>query len=123
MSYIRDGLIRAAIPFVIMTAIALSLLNNDTAPDQARSTFIVGLIIASVAGFSVIYDVKGWTLLRQSIVHFTCMVMTVFPCLLASGWFRTGSVPEVLRIFPIFLLFGLVFWGVSYAVFGKLLAR
>lgn len=123
MRYIRNGIIRALIPFVIMSGIALSLLNDDTNSNGARSTFVVGLIIASVAGFSVIYDVEKWTLPKQSIVHFACMVATVLPCLLVSGWFETGSITDISRIFLVFLLCGLGLWGVSYIVFGRLLTR
>lgn len=123
MHHVRDGLIRAIIPFTIMIAIALVLHYGDNEPEDARSTFIVGLIIASVAGFSVIYDVERWSLARRSAVHFGCMAVTVFPCLLLSGWFETGSVAAISRIVLLFLLVGVVLWGASYLVFGRLVNR
>jgi hypothetical protein len=123
MHHVRDGAVRAIIPFTIMTVIALMLHYGDSGPGEARSTFIVGLIVASVAGFSVIYDVERWSLTRQSAVHFGCMVVTVFPCLLLSGWFETGSMAAIFRILLIFLMVGVVLWGASYIIFGRLLSR
>ena len=123
MGYIKKGLTRAAIPFVIMTVMALSLFMFENDLETARSTFIAGLIVASVAGFSVIYDVMGWSLRKQSAVHFVSMLVSVFPCLLVSGWFETGSVPDILQIFLYFLIVGLIIWGVLYAVLGRLSNR
>src|SRR5699024_10640492 len=119
----RNGLIRATIPLVIMTGIALSLRRTESDQDQARSTFIVGIIIASVAGLSVIYEVERWSLFRQSALHFLCMAVTVFPCLLISGWFDTGSFGDVSRLLLIFLLCGLALWGVAYVVVDRIFNR
>jgi hypothetical protein len=116
-------MLRAIIPFAIMTAIALMLHYGDSEPGEARSTFIVGLIIAFVAGFSVIYDVERWSLARQSAIHFGCMIVTVFPCLLLSGWFETASMAAIFRMLLIFLMVGIVLWSASYIVFGRFLNR
>lgn len=106
-----------------MTAIAHLLAYDNQPQDQARSTFIVGIIIAAVAGFSVLYNIKSWSLLKQSIVHFVCMLIIIFPCLLLSGWFKVESFSDVLRIVGIFLLGGIVLWSVFYFIFGKLFTK
>lgn len=106
-----------------MTIISITLVYGNEPIDQARSTFIVGLIIASVAGFSVLYNVESWSLLKQSIIHFICMVVTVFPCLTLSGWFPTESVLDIIKLLGIFLICGIVLWAIFYFIFGKLFSK
>lgn len=123
MKYFKNGIIRAAIPFIIMMGIAfiLTFVQNDA--EQGKSTFFSGLIATSVVGSSVLYDVENWKLLKQSIIHFLCMLLTVFPCLIFSGWFQTETFLDYLKIFGIFIIVGIIFWTISYIVFGKLLNR
>lgn len=120
ITYLKVGVLRAIIPFVIMTAIAISLYYGNQPHDQAKSTFIVGIIIAAVAGFSILYNVEGWSLLKQSIVHFVCMLVIIFPCLLLSDWFVLESFTDILKILGIFLICGIVLWSIFYLLFGRL---
>lgn len=107
MHYILSAAIRGAIPFIIM-----KLQHIDDY--SVSSTFITGLIITAVAATSVIYDVKSWTLTRQSIVHFLIMLVTVYPCLVFSGWFSTKSILDLVKIFGFFLIVGIILWTISY---------
>lgn len=120
---IRKALIRGVIPFAIMTIIAIIMNFQGIDSFQVRSTFIVGIIVAVVAAATVIYEIENWSITKQSIVHFLVMLVTVFPCLLISGWFELNNFVDYLIVFGIFIAVGVVMWGISYIVFGKLLAK
>ena len=121
MHYILSAGIRGAIPFVIMSTLSGIMKLQHIDDYSVNSTFITGLIITAVAATSVIYDIKSWTLARQSIVHFLIMLVTVYPCLVFSGWFPTKSILDLVKIFSFFLVVGIILWTLSYILFGKIL--
>ena len=121
MHYILSAGIRGAIPFIIMSTLSGIMKSQHIDDYSVNSTFITGLIITAVAATSVIYDVKSWTLARQSIVHFLIMLVTVYPCLVFSGWFSTKSILDLVKIFSFFLVVGIILWTISYILFGKIL--
>ena len=121
MHYILSAGIRGAIPFVIMSTLSGIMKLQHIDDYSVKSTFITGLIITAVAATSVIYDIKSWTLARQSIVHFLIMLVTVYPCLVFSGWFSTKSILDLVKIFGFFLVVGIILWTLSYILFGKIL--
>ncbi len=123
MDLLKQTLIRGIIPFAIMTGISLIMVSQGMDGFQIKSTFITGLIVTSVAAASVIYDVEGWSLLKQSAVHFLIMLATVLPCLVASGWFALETPADFLKLFGIFIATGLVLWTVGYVIFGKLIKK
>ncbi len=120
---IRKAVLRGIIPLSIMTVLSIIMSYQKIDPFQVRGTFLVGIIGASVAATSVIYEIENWSLLKQSIVHFVIMTLTVFPCLLVSGWYKLNTSLDYLKVFGIFLLVGIVLWSIAYVVFGKLLAK
>ena len=121
MHYILSAGIRGSIPFIIMSTLSGIMKLQHVDDYSVNSTFITGLIITAVAATSVIYDVKSWTLARQSIVHFLIMLVTVYPCLVFSGWFSTKSILDLVKIFGFFLVVGIILWTLSYILFGKIL--
>ena len=121
MHYILSAGIRGAIPFIIMSTLSGIMKSQHIDDYSVNSTFITGLIITAVAAASVIYDIKSWTLARQSIVHFLIMLVTVYPCLVFSGWFSTKSILDLVKIFGFFLVVGIILWTLSYILFGKIL--
>ena len=121
MHYILSAGIRGAIPFIIMSTLSGIMKSQHIDDYSVNSTFITGLIITAVAATSVIYDVKSWTLARQSVVHFLIMLVTVYPCLVFSGWFSTKSILDLVKIFSFFLVVGIILWTLSYILFGKIL--
>ena len=123
MKYLRNGLIRAIIPFTIIGGISLVLRFVEHNNIQARYAFFAAIIVASLSGFSVIYDFEKWSLLKQSAIHFICMLLTVFPCMLFAGWLKTETLLDYLKIFGLFCAGGVVFWLLAYMIFGKLLAK
>ena len=120
---LKQATFRGIIPFVIMSALALMMEYQKIDQSQTKGTFLTGVIISIVAAASVIYDIKKWSLLKQSAIHFVIMILTIFPCLLISGWYELSSFADYLKVFGIFLLCGCVFWTIGYFVFGKLLNK
>ena len=120
---LKQATFRGIIPFVIMLALTLMMKYQKIDQSQIKGTFLTGVIISIVAAASVIYDIEKWSLLKQSAIHFIVMILTIFPCLLISGWYELSSFADYLKVFGIFLLCGCVFWTIGYLVFGKLLNR
>lgn len=110
MKLLFTGLIRGGIPLIIMSSIAL-LLRTQEKYFEAKSTFLVGLISFFVGSATVIYQIDSWSLLKQSIVHFFLMLLTIFPILIFSGWFQLDSKLDVLKVFGLFLFVGILLWS------------
>ena len=120
---LKSAVIRGAIPLAIMSTISLIMRWQGEDADQVRSTFIVGLIITAVAAATVIYDIEGWSLRKQSVVHLAIMAVTVLPLLLLSGWFSLNSSTDYFGVVGIFLLVGLVTWSVIAFIFSRMTQR
>lgn len=113
---IKQALLRGGIPFAIMSIIAI-FLYYDNQGYNAKGTFLVGLIIAVVAGASVIYDMDNLSIISRSVLHFIVMLLTIYPILIFSGWFNTTSFVDHLIIFIIFLFTGLILWTIFMIVY------
>lgn len=121
MNYILSAIIRGGIPFIIMS-ILFGIMKFQRMDDyQVKSTFITGLIVTSVVAASVIYEVESWSLIKQSIIHFLSMLITVYPCLVFSNWFPNKTTLDLVKIFGLFLIVGIILWTVAYILFGKIL--
>lgn len=119
----KQAIIRGVIPFVIMSILSLIMNTQNIDPFQVRSTFIVGIIITFVAAASVIYEIDSWSFTKQLIVHFITMLVTVYPCLLISGWFALNNAVDYLKVLGIFVITGSVLGGIGFLIFGKLLSK
>ena len=120
---IKIAILRGIIPLIIMTIISIIMKYQGIDPFQVRGTFIVGIIIASVAAASVIYEIENWSLFKQSVIHFLIMLVTVLPLLYISGWYKLNSILDYVKVFGIFLFVGIVLWTISYFIFGKTLTK
>ena len=120
---IKIAILRGIIPLIIMTIISIIMKYQGIDPFQVRGTFIVGIIIASVAAASVIYEIENWSLFKQSVIHFLIMLVTVLPLLYISGWYKLNSVLDYVKVFGIFLFVGIVLWTISYFIFEKTLTK
>lgn len=121
MNYILSAIIRGSIPFIIMSILSGIMKFQRMDDYQVKSTFITGLIVTAVVAASVIYEVESWSLIKQSIIHFLSMLITVYPCLLFSNWFPNKTVLDLVKIFGLFLIVGIILWTVADILFGKIL--
>ena len=121
MNYILSAIIRGSIPFIIMSLLSGIMKFQRLDDFQIKSTFITGLIVTSVVAASVIYEVESWSLIKQSIIHFLSMLITVYPCLVFSNWFPNKTTLDLVKIFGLFLIVGIILWTVAYILFGKIL--
>ncbi len=121
MNYILSAIIRGSIPFIIMSLLSGIMKFQRLDDYQVKSTFITGLIVTAVVAASVIYEVESWSLIKQSIIHFLSMLLTVYPCLVFSNWFPNKMVLDLVKIFGLFLIVGIILWAVAYILFDKIL--
>ena len=121
MNYILSTIIRGSIPFIIMSLLSGIMKFQRLDDFQIKSTFITGLIVTAVVAASVIYEVESWSLIKQSIIHFLIMLLTVYPCLVFSNWFPNKMALDLVKIFGLFLVVGIILWTVAYILFGKIL--
>ena len=121
MNYILSAIIRGSIPFIIMSLLSGIMKFQRLDDFQIKSTFITELIVTSVVAASVIYEVESWSLIKQSIIHFLSMLITVYPCLVFSNWFPNKAALDLVKIFGLFLIVGIILWPIAYILFGKIL--
>lgn len=107
MKYLMQALIRGIGPLIVMSAISLLIKNQGKAPQEVKGVFVAGLIMTVVAAASVLYEIEGWSFTKQLIVHHLAMLVTVYPLLLVSGWFRVKTWVDALIVLGIFYLVGL----------------
>lgn len=107
MKYLMQAFIRGIGPLIVMTAISLLMKNQGKAPQEVKGVFVAGLIMTVVAAASVLYEIEGWSFTKQLIVHHLAMLVTVYPLLLVSGWFRVKTWLDALIVLGIFYLVGI----------------
>lgn len=120
MEYFRKALVRAAIPLGITAVLTIIVQYGTSDAYQVKSTFLSCLIVTFVAAFSVIYDIEGWSLKKQSVVHFIAMGLTVLPCLVVSGWYQLQTPVDFIKLFAVFVGVGLILWTIGYVIFSKI---
>lgn len=121
--HVLQALKREIIPFCIISSLSLIMLFSSIEFRQVKGTFLTGVIIAIIAASSTIYEIEAWSIFKQSLVYFLVMLSTVFPCLLISDWYELNTLFDYLKVFCIFLLFGVIFWTIGYIIFGKILKK
>ena len=107
MNYLIQAFIRGIGPLIVMSAISLLMKNQGKAPQEVKGVFVAGLIMTVVAAASVLYEIEGWSFKKQLIVHHLAMLVTVYPLLLVSGWFRVKTWVDALIVLGIFYLVGM----------------
>lgn len=100
---------RAIIPFTIMSLISLILLLQEK-NYHAKGTLITSLIILILGLSSFIYEIHTINLKQKTVIHFIFMLITIYPILLLSGWFKLNIFLDYLKVFGIFISFGIIFW-------------
>ena len=118
---ILQALKRGLIPLVIMMLLSIIMAMQSIDENNIKGTFITGVIVSIIAAASVIYEIKSWSLKKQSIIHFLVMLFTIYPLLLISGWYELSSPLDYIGVFCSFLCFGIVFWLLGYIIFGKII--
>lgn len=118
MNLLLTSLLRGGIPFVIMSSIAL-ILQMQGKFYEAKSTFVVAVICLFVGAATVIYQRNSWTLAKQTLVHFFVMLLTVYPLLLWSDWFKRDTFVDIFIVLLLFVLVGVLLWC-GIMVFRKL---
>jgi len=83
---------------------------------QAHSTRVVGIIIATVIAAVPIYSIDRWSLKRQTIVHAAVIVAVVLPCLLISNWYEWQTRLGLSLMLLTYISFGAAGWLVGFVI-------
>lgn len=116
--YFRKTLLRGLFPFVLTCLLGLLLKLLGIPSIVIRNVFIAGVILSLLGLASVTYNVKEWSMAMRSLAHLAILLLTVFPTLLLSGWFRLVTVGDYTKLFLGFLIVVMALW-----VLGVLLRR
>lgn len=113
-------LFRGGLPLVLMWAVAFGMKKQGKDAKQIRGVFFVGFIWGIVGAATLIYEIPSWSIWLQIAVHFILMLVTVYPLLLLSGWFKVQTIQDYFKVFLVFLAFGVVFaflgWYSTYGI-------
>lgn len=71
---ILQALKRGLIPFAIVIILSIIMVQQSVDENNIKGTLITGIIVSIVATASVIYEIKTWSLKRQSTIHFLVML-------------------------------------------------
>lgn len=124
--HIIQILLRGSITFAVMGGTAWGLYADGRAVD-GHNTLMAGLMATCLAAASVIYEVEVWSFKKQAVIHFLAMVVTVYPILLTSGWYKVENVGDALMVFLQFVAVGAVllalFSLLFFCIINPLIAR
>ncbi len=110
--------LRGGITFAIMGGIA-AMLYATGKPNDGWHTLMAGAVAGVVMGASVLYEVKEWSLLKQTVIHALLMLVVLYPIVLISGWWPTETWGQRLFILIPFYGIGAVLWGVFFIIFNE----
>ena len=118
MIYMRlflKGLYRGGILCIFMSI--MSLWEYYQGSTINIKTFLLnGLILLIVGITSVIYNISSLSFFKQIIVHYTIMLLTVFPILLFSGYYSLGSSRDVLNVYLLFNTVGIKLFMATFVI-------
>lgn len=118
MQLLLKGLIRGTLPFAVM--LSMYAWNNFQGKATDAKAFLFYGFMALVLGLaSIIYEVKQWSFRKQIVVHYLTMLVTVFPLLLLSGYYKTGSFGAIFHVFLLFNKVGVMLF-VTTAIISKI---
>ena len=117
MKFLLKGLIRGTLPFAFM--LSMYAWNNFQGRAADAKVFLFYGFMALFLGLaSIIYEIRLWSFRKQIIVHYLTMLVTVFPLLLLSGYYKTGSFGAIFQVFLQFNKVGVILF-VTTAIISK----
>ena len=120
MTYVKKmalwGLIGISIGGIGMTIVVIiGQVKGDSIPTEILTTsYIASMGIGFLFGaIPIIFTIDEWSLLKQTIVHFTLMIAVFLPISLWAGWLPLK--PLSVSIFlGTFVLIYIVMWFIQY---------
>lgn len=117
MKLFLKGLIRGILPFAVMLSMC-AWDNFQGRAGDAKAFLFYGFIALFLGLASIIYEIKQWSFRKQIMVHYLTMLVTVFPLLLLSGYYKTGSFGAIFQVFLQFNKVGIILF-VTTAIISK----
>lgn len=115
MKLFLQGLIRGVIPFIFLLIISLWS-KWQGSEVNSKIFFYYGLIAFFLGLASVIYQIRSWSFLKQILVHYMAMLITVFPTLLLSDFYPLNSFEDVLKVYLLFNKVGIILFLTTYFI-------
>ncbi|MCA1060357.1 DUF3021 domain-containing protein [Rossellomorea aquimaris] len=116
MNLLKKGLLRGTIPFILLTLVSLWLTYQGLSV-ASNHAFFMGLIAFFLGVTSVIYEIQGWRFIKQIFVHYVLMLVTVFPTLLLSGMYPLDSIRDVVNVYFLFNIVGVILFLITHLIF------
>ena len=117
MKLFLKGLVRGTLPFAVM--LSMYAWNNfQGRAADAKAFLFYGFMALFLGLASIIYEIKQLSFGKQIFVHYLTMMATVFPLLLLSGYYKTGSFGAIFQVFLQFNKVGVILF-VTTALISK----
>jgi Protein of unknown function (DUF3021). len=81
-----------------------------------------GVMGASFAAASCVFEIENWSILKQSVIHCTLLSGTLFPIAYFTYWMDHSAV-GIITYFAIFFGLYLIIWIIQYFVWRKKIRR
>ncbi len=115
MQLFKIGLIRGVALFLVLQIFSV---GANGLVGHWHSSLINGLILFFFGTASVIYQIKKWSFLKQVIVHYIAMLLTIFPTILLSGSYPLNSVSDYLKVYLDFNMSGVMLFFFTFVIFN-----
>lgn len=80
--------------------------------------FLTGVIGATFASCSIIFQTDKWSLLKQTIIHFLITSIVMFTCGAICHWFELNAKSAILW-FAVYLFYYILFW-IGFTLYYKI---
>ena len=121
---LKTGLILSGIGFAMGLAIGVLIYFIGGGTIQALSgrdlfMFCVGGIQGAIPmGFTVVYDIEDWSILRSTVTHFIPTVIVFYACSFYLGWLKFGTTGFVIATVIMIAAYYII-WMTQYLIHLK----
>lgn len=127
---IKNGLILGAIGFVagmmvcgVFTLCEIDNVKQDFDIVQFVLYYLMGGLNGAVCmGFTVVYDIEKWSILRATATHFLITFTSLLTFAFVTGWFKPGE-PTFYVTIIICLVVYVFIWLTQYLIFKRKVKR
>lgn len=116
MKLLSSGMKRGGIPLIPFLLISLWFRFQELTA-LSHNVFFYGVIVFFLGTASIVYEVRQWSFKKQILIHYWIMLVTVYPTLLLSGFYPRDSFRDLVNVFFVFNMAGVILFFTTYLVF------
>ncbi|MGL5753958.1 MAG: DUF3021 domain-containing protein [Paraclostridium sp.] len=108
--------------FIGQVVFSISLLSNGIYVfETTTNQFFMQLLTSAFIGFyciglSVVFSIDSWSLLKQVVVNFVCMIIIYFPIAYCIGWMPEGFMGKFYFTLNFIIVYIVVFNTFKYKI-------